>query len=133
MRPRGGGGNNRGRRRTFSAGTTPDVAGRTRVPLHLVPRIVAVSDDEPVPRRVHVGLVPGAVAARQPQERHPEVGADERVDERVDGRVYPTCGQRKRARDGPETAFGLVPCFRRRSLRDPFVSRRINGEKRRIS
>lgn len=52
---------------------------------------MVVSDHEPVPRSVHVGLVPGAVAARQPQEGHPEVGADERVDERVDGRVYPTC------------------------------------------
>lgn len=53
---------------------------------------MAVPDDEPVVRLVHrVRLVTGAVAAREPPERHAEVLADERVYERVDGRVYPTC------------------------------------------
>jgi len=59
---------------------------------------MAVSDHEPaVLRGVRVGPASaGAVAARQPQKRHPEVLADERVDERVDGRVYPTCGANRR-------------------------------------
>jgi len=56
-----------------------------RISLDLVPRIMTVSDHEPVVWRVLVGLVPGAVAARQPPKRHPEVLADERVYEGVDG------------------------------------------------
>lgn len=65
--------------------------------LHLVPGVMAVSDHEPVGvRGVRVGPASGAVAARQPQKGHPEVLADERVDERVDGRVYPTCSRRAR-------------------------------------
>jgi len=35
--------------------------------------------------------VSGTVAARQPPKRHPEVLADERVYEGVDGRINPTC------------------------------------------
>lgn len=51
---------------------------------------MVVPNYEAVVRRVRVGLVSGAVAARQPPEGHPEVLADERVYERVDGRIYPT-------------------------------------------
>jgi len=52
---------------------------------------MTVSDHEPIVWRVQVGLVSGTVAARQPPKRHPEVLADERVYEGVDGRINPTC------------------------------------------
>lgn len=61
------------------------------ISLDLVPRIMTVSDHEPVVWRVLVGLVSGAVAARQPPKCHPEVLADECVYEGVDGRIDPTC------------------------------------------
>jgi len=56
---------------------------------------MAVSGHEPIVRRVRVGLVSGAVAARQPPKGHPEVLANKRVYEGVDGRIYPTCNNGK--------------------------------------
>jgi len=55
---------------------------------------MVVSDYETVVRRVRVGLVSGAIATCQPPKGHPEILADERVYERVDGRIYPTCTNR---------------------------------------
>lgn len=62
-----------------------------RICLDLVPRIMTVSDHEPIVWRVWVVLVPGAVAARQSPKCHPEVLTDERVYKRIDCRIYPTC------------------------------------------
>jgi len=52
---------------------------------------MTVSDHEPVVWRVLVGLVSGAVAARQPPKCHPKVLADKCVYEGVYGRIDPTC------------------------------------------
>lgn len=53
--------------------------------LDLIPRIMAVPDHESIVWRVWVGLLSSTIAARQPPKGHPEVLADERVYEGVDG------------------------------------------------
>lgn len=66
---------------------------------------MVVFNHETVVRRVRVRLVSGTIATRQPPECHPKILADERVYERVDGRVYPTCNNRETKKKQCETIY----------------------------
>lgn len=69
---------------------------------HLIPRIVTVPDHESIVLRILSGFASGTVATRQSPKSHSEVLTNERVYERIDSWIYPTC------RDGKKITINNV-------------------------